>query len=462
MPNAIHSHAAARKLAQYSLEELMVFADGALDQIDPIKLSNTSPYEVGCFLERLSPEDQQFLLKKLSSSDASEVLAEMMPCDSAEILTEMRDHRAVKILQELEPDDAVDLLLNVEIKDRERLLSKLPKDFADTIRDLMCYDPNTAGGVMTPYVTTIRDTMTVDDAIQYVRREKNETENTDQLFVVDQHRCLVGSTTVRNLIWAKSQQRVADIMERDIPGICKPDESKQDVALAMTESHAQILPVVDNQGRLLGIITHDDVIDILHEAATSDMQKLCGAGGDEHVTDSVWYSVTKRAPWLIANLFLSLVSTGIISDFSDRIAEAALLAAFLNLVTVLSDNAGSQSLAVSIRALALGELLPSDIKQIYAKEAIKGLLNGIIIGAVAAIVAVIWTKDGMMGLLVFLALVITVVFAGILGAFVPIALKKLKLDPANSSAIILTALVEPVTILIFLWLGTRLVCPPAA
>ncbi|MDR2806702.1 MAG: magnesium transporter [Puniceicoccales bacterium] len=436
----------------------MTFADGGLDAIDPVKLANTSPYEVGCFLERLSSEDQQFILHKLSSTDASLVLAEMYSYDSAEILTEMRDHRAVKILEELEPDDAVDLLLNVDVRDRERLLGKLSKEFAATIRNLMCYDPDTAGGVMTPYVTTLRASMTVDQAIEYIRREKTETENSDILYIVDQHRHLIGETSVRNLIWAKAQQRISDIMERDIQGICKSGESKQEVARTMTETHRQTLPVVDCQDRLLGIITHDDVIDILHESATADLQKLCGAGGDEHVMDSVWYSVSRRTPWLIVNLFLTLISTNVISQFADQIQKFAILAAFLNLITILSDNAASQVLAVSIRAITLGELLASDMKRIYVKEALKGLVNGFIVGAVAGILSLLWTHNLLMGLLLFSSLVINLVIAGLLGAFIPIFLKKIKLDPANSSTIVLTGILEPISTLIFLHSGTALLC----
>ncbi|MDR0418509.1 MAG: magnesium transporter [Puniceicoccales bacterium] len=456
MPDIIQNHAVANRLEQYSIDDLMHFVDGGLDTIDPVKLSNTSPYDVSLFLERLSSDDQQFILCKLSSSDASLVLAEMYSSDSAEILSEMRDHRATKILAELEPDDAADLLLNVETRDRERLLGKLSTEFAATIRNLMRYDPDTAGGVMTPYVTTLRETMTVDQAIQYIRREKNETENSDILYVIDSHRRLVGTTTVRNLIWAKSQQCIADIMERDTISICKPDESKQDVALTMTESHAQTLPVVDNQGRLLGIITHDDVIDILHELATADMQKLYGAGGNEHITDGVFSSVCRRTPWLFVNLLFSTISTTVIAKFSDQIQQCAVLAAFLNLITILSDNSASQVLSIAIRGLALGEVLPSDVKRIYVKEICKGFISGIIIGIAAGMLAILWTHNQIMGILVFASLTVNMVLAGLLGAFVPIFLKKMKLDPANSSTIILTAILEPISTFIFLRMGASL------
>lgn len=443
---------------QYTLNELLDFVDGGLDLIDEEKLANTSPYEVGCFLERLSPEDQQFVMKKLSWDDASNVLAEMDSCDSAEILADMRDYRAVKILEKLEPDDAVDLLLNVEVRDRERLLSKLPADFAKTIRNLMRYDPDTAGGVMTPYVTTLHESMTVDQAIQYIRSEKNETENTDILYVIDEHRRLVGLTTVRHLIWSKASQKISQIMEREILGICHPDQSKKEVAMIMTETHMQTLPVVDVQGRLLGIITHDDVIDILHETATSDMQKMCGAGSDEHITDDVFYSVRKRVPWLIVNLFLSLVSTEIIARFSNQIQEVAILAAFMNLITVISDNAGAQSLTIAIRGLALGEILPSDLKKIYLKEVLKGLLNGTILGLLAALLGCFWSSNLWLSVLVFLSVQISVVLSGLMGAFIPIMLKRLKLDPANSATIILTAIGEPIAIFLFLWMGSVLLC----
>ncbi|MDR1435446.1 MAG: magnesium transporter [Puniceicoccales bacterium] len=453
MPHTIHNHSPSKKLEQYSLEELMSFAEGALDGIDPIKLANTSPYDVGCFLERLSSEDQQFILNKLSSADASLVLAEMYSSDSAEILSEMRDNCAIRILENLEPDDAVDLLLDVEVHDRERLLGKLSQEFAETIRNLMRYDPDSAGGVMTPYVTTLRETMTVEQAIQYIRSEKNETENSDILFVIDHGRRLIGETSVRNLIWAKSQQLIADIMERDIHGICMPGESKQAVALIMTETHGQTLPVIDGQGRLLGIITHDDVIDILHETATSDMQKLYGAGGDERVTDGIWYSASRRMPWLIVNLFLTMITTNIMGKFETQIQNIAGLAAFLNLVMVLADNASDQVLAVLVRGLALGEVLPSEVKRIYIKEMAKGFINGAVLGLLAGLLAALWMHSLLMGILVFGTLVFNMTIGGILGTLVPTFLKKIGLDPASSSGIIMTAIAEPITTLTFLWAG---------
>lgn len=443
---------------RYTLDELLSFVDGGLDLIDEDRLANTSPYEVGCFLERLNPDDQQFVIKKLSWTDASCVLAEMDSSDSAEILSEMKDYRAVKILEQLEPDDAVDLLLNADIRDRERLLNKLPGEFAKTIRNLMRYDPDTAGGVMTPYVTTLYADMTVDQAIQFIRYEKNETENIDILYVIDHHRRLLGETSVRHLIWSKSFQTISQIMSDDMLGVCSPTQTKKEISMVMTETHRQTLPVVDAQGRLLGIITHDDVIDILHETATSDMQKMCGAGGDEHITDDVFYSVKKRAPWLIINLILSLVSTEIISHFSDQIQEIAILAAFMNLITVVGDNAGAQALTISIRGLALGEILSSDLKNIYVKEMLKGLINGSCLGLLGAILGCIWSSNLILCLLIFLSILFSVVLSGLMGAFIPIVLKRLNLDPANSATIILTAIGEPVSIFAFLWLGSMLLC----
>jgi magnesium transporter len=183
------------------------------------------------------------------------------------------------------------------------------------------------------------------------------------------------------------------------------------------------------------------------------MQKLYGAGGDERVTDNIWYSTSRRMPWLIVNLFLTMITTNIMGQFETQIQNVAGLAAFLNLVMVLTDNAGDQVLAVLVRGLALGEVLPSEVKRIYIKEMTKGFINGTVLGLIAGILATLWMRSLFMGILVFGTLLFNMTIGGILGTFVPTFLKKVGLDPASSSGIIMTAIAEPITTLTFLWAG---------
>jgi magnesium transporter len=394
-------------------------------------------------------------LQKLSYEDAADIIAEMDVEDSADMLREMKSIRARKIIEGLEPDDTACLLREFDAQERERILSHLPKEVACTIRDLLTYNPDTAAGVMTPYVTTLYDDMTVDEAIHHIRREKHETENSDMLYVVDAQKRLIGVTSVRDLIWSRPNKKIANLMHKELRGVCQADQNKEDVARLMAELNFQNLPVVDTHGRLMGIVTHDDVIDILRDAATEDIQKLHGAGADENIHDTVLSSVIKRIPWLMANLGIALIMAKVISLFTAQITQLALLAVFMNLVSSLGGSAGAQTLAVAIRSFALGNLHTGDAYGICWKELCKGLSNGFMVGLLAAIIAVIWTQNLMIGLTLFLAMSINMGLAGLAGACIPILLQSLHFDPAQSSYIFLTSITDITGIFIFLTLGSH-------
>ncbi|MDR3274039.1 MAG: magnesium transporter [Puniceicoccales bacterium] len=445
-----------KELNQYTFEELRDCADNEFKNLNAAKLSRTSPYEVGSLLERLSPEDRQKVLKKLSEEDASDVLAEMNAEDSAEIISEMRDSRAIKILRALEPDDAAGLLRELDDDDRERLLSKMPKGDADVLRDLLTYDPDTAGGVMTPCVISVCDDMTCDEAIQHLRKSRDSGENIENIYVVDTKNHLVGVLSINKLLWTASNKKISDIMCATIEGICTAEQDKELAAKMMTQFHHNTLPVIDSQGCLIGVITHDDVIDIIQEEATEDIQKLHGAGGDETIHDGIIYSTVRRTPWLIINLFIAFFTSRVISLFEAKISEFTILAVFMNLVASLGGNSGAQTLAISIRSFALGEYHPGDSGGILLRETFKGMLNGLLIGTIAALITGLWARNGMVGLVVFISMIANMSLSGLVGAFIPIFLKRIKCDPAQSSYIFLTMVTDSVGMLIFLSIGSRL------
>jgi magnesium transporter len=445
-----------KKLNQYTFEELRDCADNEFKDLNAAKLSRTSPYEVGSLLERLSPEDRQKVLKKLSEEDASDVLAEMDAEDSAEIISEMRDSKAIKIFGALEPDDAAGLLRELDDDDRERLLSKMPKEDSDVLRDLLTYDPNTAGGVMTPCVISVRDDMTCDEAICYLRESQDSGENTEIIYVVDAKNHLVGVLGISKLLWTASSKKIRDIMCEAIEGVCTAEQDKESVAKVMAQFHHNTLPVVDSQGCLIGIITHDDVIDIIQEAATEDIQKLHGAGGDETIRDSVAYSAIRRIPWLIVNLFIAFFTSRVISIFEAKISEFTILAVFMNLVASLGGNSGAQTLAISIRSFALGEYHSGDSGGILLREPFKGFLNGVVVGSIAAILTGLWAENSTVSLVIFISMVANMSLSGLVGAFIPIFLKRIKCDPAQSSYIFLTMVTDSVGMFIFLSIGSKL------
>ncbi|MDR2628390.1 MAG: magnesium transporter [Puniceicoccales bacterium] len=438
----------------YTFEELQDCVENDFKNLNAIKLARTPPHEIGAWLERLSQEEREIVLRKLSVDDVTEVLAEMNVSDSAEIISEMRDAKAIKILSSLAPDDAADLLGELEDDVRERLMAKMPSQVAATLRNLLTYDPNTAGGVMTPHVAALKVDMTVDEAIEFLRENKDVAENVESLYVTDNKKHLVGVLNVQKLLWTDPHAKIGDLMCHEVEGICSLEQDKETVAHMMAKNHFNTLPVVDGQHRLIGIVTHDDVIDILREEATEDIQKLHGAGGDESIHDSVPYSIFRRTPWLVINLCIAFVTASVIRIFEQRIAQCTVLAVFMVMITGLSGNSGAQTLAIAIRGLALGEYHSGDSLTVVLRETLKGFLNGIIIGFIALIVTGIWSQNIKVGVVVFLAMILNMGLSGFVGSLIPIFLTRIKCDPAQSSYIFLTSVTDIAGMFIFLGIGS--------
>ena len=455
MPDLIQDHPIAQQLDQYTFEELNQALESNFESLNLAKLARTSPHEIGLFLERLSVDEQRAFLKRLSEKDASNVLAEMDAEDSAEILSAMRDFRAARIVELLDADDAADLISELEENDRIRLLSRINPDQAFTLRKLLRYDPNTAGGVMTPEVATLQGDWTVQMALEHVRKLPKKVENVYNLYVLDEGRHLLGLTTLKNLIFSEPTKRVCDIMNTQIQSIaCLPETDKVVLANRMAEYNVTDIPVVDEHNRLLGCVTHDDVLDIVQEAATSDLQQLHGAGADETIHDPIAYSLKKRNPWLVLNLLFAFWSAFLISKFGEAIAQISWMAAFMTVIANLGGNTGAQTLAVTIRGLALGEFQKGDGWKVCGREMLKGLFNGICIGLLGGIIAAGMMHNVPMGAVVFVSMVLTMVFAGFVAAMIPLALRRLHFDPAQSSYIFLTLMTDIAGLFIFLKLGT--------
>jgi magnesium transporter len=361
--------------------------------------------------------------------------------------------RALRILSLLEPDDAAYIVRCLDGGDRDRLLGKLPMESAETIYDLLSYDKDTAGGVMTPNVNKAYTDWTVDEVFQRLRSDGEENENLDIIYAIDRNGRLAGGVTLHKLIRAKGTQRIGQILDADKCSACHADDPTALVAQVMVESNGQSVPVIDHLGRLIGIVTHDDVIDILQESATRDIQVLHGAGAEENIHDPVRYSVLRRNPWLIINLFTAALGALVVSRFQPQIEQLTLLAVFMTLITSLGGNSGGQTLAVAIRSLALGEWRRGDTLAICIREALKGLCSGIITGFVAAVASALLTHNVRIGVAIFLSMVINLAICGLAGALIPYGLRRLKFDPAQSACIFLTMITDTVGMYIFLRIG---------
>lgn len=447
----------------YSANELLTWPKDDLESIEEGRLALTSPLVLAHFLERLDVDDRRVLLRKVSLDDATDVLSEMDIEDAAEVVGEMSEDRAVQILEDFEPDDAADVVGELDDDDRTRLLQRLEPETAEKVINLLSYEPETAGGIMTPDLVAIDARMTVNQAIDRIRELSEEMEELYYVYVVDHRHLLKGVISLRKLILAKPNQSVSRLMNTEIKGLVTPEVDREQVALLMAEYNLPDIPVVDNQGVLLGRVTHDDILDILQDEATEDIQKIVGAGGDESIHDEITYSVQRRLPWLQVNLATAFAAAAIILYFEEFIGEMPILAAFMPIIASLGGNAGHQTLAVAIRSLALNEIDDSDSRRIIVKEMLLGTFNGVAVGLVAGTVSFLAARylagsdQGFtIGVVVFMAMILNMGISGLAGAFIPLFLKKMHFDPAQSSSIFLTAVTDTAGFFIFLFLGYQI------
>ncbi len=441
---------------EYSLEELHDWPKGGFAELDGRRLAASSPVVVAQFLERLEVDDRRLVLRKLREEEASDILSEMDADDSAEVVGAMNEDRAVKILEEFDPDDAADIVAELDEEDRDRLLNRMEPESAETLKVLMSYDPNTAGGIMTPEAATILPAITVREAIEKIRNLQEEFEDIYYIYVVDEEMKLLGIVSMRDLILARQERKIGDIMNTQVKGICHPEMDREEVSLTIAEFNLLSLPVVDEAGTLLGIVTIDDAMDVVQDEATEDMQKLVGAGATEDIYDNIAFSMRRRHPWLQVNLITAFMAAGVVYFYQEQIEQLTILAVFMPVVASMGGNAGAQTLAVAIRSIALAQMQEHDEIRICSKELVMGLLNGLLTGLIAAAVAYLVTREEKIAAVVLIAMVLNMGLAGLSGAFIPLFLKKLKLDPAQSSSIFLTTVTDVAGFFVFLSLGSFL------
>lgn len=441
----------------YSLYDLVVLAeDGELDKIDSKTLEETSPHILSVFLERLDVDTQREILRRFDSEKASEIVSEMNPDASAELVSEMREHRAVSVLNEMEPDDAADIVRELEQEDRDRLLEGMEKsspEGASDIRELLEYPEDAVGAIMNPHVATLPEHANVEEAIALIRSMRDEFENVYYLYVVNRQGELEGVLSMRALLLAPRGAAVRDIMRKNLIGLLAPTMDKEVAAHIMADTNFHTLPVVDTDGELLGIVTHDDVIDILREETTEDIQKMAGAGADEAVFDPILTSIKQRTPWLLLNMLTAFVASAVVGLFDKDIAILPILAVFMPIIAGLGGNTGAQTLAVTVRSIALGEVGMFDMWRVCERETLKGLFNGFALGAIGALISYITTSRADFSLVVWFAMLANMSLGGFMGSFIPFTMKRFGYDPASGSNVFMTGVTDTGGFFIFLGLG---------
>ena len=425
-------------------------------------MPDTTPVYLEEFLA-LHPADLADRLQRMEVKEARHILQELPPKNASAALTELEDEtltelldgfpqtKLVPLLNTMYAEEAADVLGELEETDRARLLRKMGAKEAAAAKTLLKYPEDSAGGIMNDRFITLRALQTVGEGHRRIRQKHREQKHSDinYLFVTDKEKKLVGVVSIRDLIFSDDEVKVSDIMDRDVKYVRVTDD-QEEVVRRFEHYHFLGLPVLDEEGRMAGIIAGDDVLSIAIDEQTEDMQKMVGLDGEERTLTPWTQSFKRRLPWLFVNLLTACLAGAVVGVFEGTIKEFVVLAVFLPIIASQGGNAGMQTVTVIVRDMALGELSPGDGRKALFKELLLGLLIGTIIGLIVGLVSyLIAPKFGItaemgaiLGLVVGAAMVLNLLSAALFGVLIPFALKFFRLDPALGSSILISTVTD--------------------
>ena len=415
-------------------------------------------------LNALHPADQGDILVDLPSSSRQEILDELPPEDTADILEHLTEDEAAQVseqldtehladvLDETDPDVAADVLQNIPDHRLKPTLEEMVE--ADTVVPLLEYPDESAGGVMDPEAPSVMAGSPAGNALDLLRLRSQE-ESPRIMPVVDEGRRVVGRVDIVKLALARPGLAVSDIMETDVVSV-SPDTDQEECAALARQYDLDLIPVVDGEGRLLGAIRADDIIDVVVEEATEDMYRIASVEG-ESVQGPLLRSMRHRMPWLGLNLVTVFLAALVIGVFESTVARVVALAIFLPIIPGQAGMSGMQTLTLVVRSMALGELPGRRVLRLLIRELALALVQGILLGVVVGAAAYAWKGDPTLGIILAAAMVGNMIIAGLTGAGIPLLLRKLKMDPAVSAAVFISTFTDVLGLLLFLGLATLLV-----
>lgn len=430
------------------LEKVLQAGDPAdiaqlFDSVHPIDIAlaiEEYDDELLALLSVLSIEQQAMLLEQ-----ASEEL-------QIRIVNLWDPRKTVEVFSWMGSDDIADILGELPEGSKKELLDLMKKSEQQQLKMLLGYDERSAGGIMTTRYISLRSTYDTGQALQKIKQIGPRTEIIEVLYIVNAKNELLGTADLRDILAEPEDTILEDIMDTNFISVY-PETDQEEVSLIVSKYDLKAIPVVNRRGAILGIITIDDIVDVIVEEQTEDFLQLSGVSADETYDSPIRDSLKRRLPWLFLNLFTASLAAFVVAHFQSVIEQVVILAAAMPIVAGLGGNAGSQTLSVIIRALALGEIsLKEDWRYIF-KQSLMGVLQGLFIGSVAGIALALFTGNPFLGVIILMAMVINQLIACLFGFLIPLVLEHWKIDPAVSSSIFLTALTDVFGFLAFLGLA---------
>ena len=421
-----------------------------LELLDPLHAA-----DIADLLEQISATDRQSLIALWDKEFDAEVLAEVEEGTRDDLLEELPDAVLNEAVKELDTDDVVYLVEDLDEPEKERVLDALDENERAAVLSSLQFPEDSAGRMMQRDFVMAPTHWSVGDAIDHMRASEDLPEQFYEVVVTDPRLRPVGTVTLSRIMANPRDVKIASLMEEEFRTL-PANQTREDVGYAFSQYHLVSAPVVDDDGRLVGIITIDDAVEAMAEERDEDMMRLAGVGAEEELSDTVWETAKQRFPWLFVNLVTAILASLVIAQFSATIEAIVALAILMPIVASMGGNAGTQSMTVAVRALATRDLTPANAWRIIMREGIVGLINGFAFAIIIGIVGVVWFGSGMLGVVLGIAMIGNLFVAGLAGILVPIALDKLKIDPALASGAFVTTVTDVVGFFAFLGLAAML------
>jgi magnesium transporter len=418
-------------------------------------VKNLHAADISSLMSHLISREKLILFNTILEKDrelAGDVLCELAPEDGAEILNELPVEQISGILQDIPPDNVPPILQNLPEEMQNAVLAAMEDKPSEDVKELLLYEEETAGRIMSPNFYALNQNTNVSDTITAMQLE-GDVESAFYLYVVDDEGRLVGVVSLRQLLFARPNTPLRDIMTKEVISV-DTQTDQEEVARNVAAYNLVAIPVLDSEKKLVGVVTVDDIIDIIDKEATEDMYKMVSLDTTDRIQDSPLSSIKKRLPFLIFSLLTASLAPWVVRHFTGTIERVVQLAVFMPLVAALGGIAGNQTIAIIVREIAIGQVNWISAKKALLKEIMVGMGNGIIIGAILTGVSTVLLDNPYFGLVLGLACIINLFVAALLGTLIPLFLKLIRLDPALGSVNLLTMCTDSVGLFTFLGLGT--------
>jgi len=438
---------------EVSLQNLMTALEASEHDEAKQQIKELHPGEIALLLEAIQPKDRSILWPGIEISIQGEILKEVNEDVQSQLIDEMTVDSLVKATEKLDTDDLADIVPNMPESAVHSLLLTLDFKHRERLNKVLSYPENSAGGLMNTDFITVRPDVSIRAVIRYLRLLKEMPVDTDQVFVVDRNFNYLGSLLITSLLTEEPKQMVETLINNDFSKPINADTDESEVALLFEQRNLISAPVIDENNQLVGRITIDDVVDVILDQAEHSVMSMAGLDEDEDVFAPILQSSKRRSIWLGVNLITVFIAVYFIGLFEATLQQKIALAILMPVVASMGGIAGTQTLIIVTRGIATGKVTTANIKALVNKEVAVSGLNGIIWSIVIGLITYYWFSDLLLSLIIALAIIVNLVVAAFSGAFLPMLLSKLKIDPALAGGVILTTITDVIGFVAFLGLA---------